>query len=170
MFKIFLPLFATLICSNSYAANPEFFPDLARHADGSVYYMNHRDALEYCRREGSRLPSIDELVLYAESLGAKGIAKADGGLPDSSYYRIRILAEVNEYGLYPNWGPSIKDQYKFWFSHEGYRRPTGDLGNESFWSSTLKYSFTPYYLDGRDGEILDQLNSTELAVLCVLIR
>jgi len=115
------------------------FGDIARHADGSVNYMNQEDAVKYCseiKGEGAHLPSIRELAQLAsqvctpETLGVEPCGAAG-------------IKEINQY---PRESATYKDGYyvvtplnekSFYFSDAGYKRPSGDLGDNKFWSSTV---------------------------------
>ncbi len=116
------------------------FLDIVRDSDGSVKTMTQGDAIQYCSKRGAHLPSARELAQLWEILGAKGIV--DSCRSDDKCYTIEIL---NVDGTSDS----------FYFSYAGYQRPSGELGNNSFWSSSvysdsLDYAF---FLNGEVGNV-----------------
>ena len=115
--------------------------DIARNEKGDVLHMTQYEADSHCRSQGLRLPTARELALYSQSLGAQGVSKTgkDG---------------------YWLWKGSIDGKSdKFYFNPSGYQRPKGDLGNYSFWSSTVSSLHNKvwgdffYALDGASGDL-----------------
>ena len=130
--------------------------DIARNADGSVRRMTQYDAENYCRNQGERLPTVRELALYAQSLGAQGISET----AKAGYY---VVKELDGAGSPAN----------FYFNSQGYVRPTGELGNlGSFWSSSVYpgVSDVAYGLIAGDGDIGAGRRSALDVVRCVQSR
>lgn len=116
------------------------FPEIVRKADGSVARMSDQEAYYHCLSLNAHLPTVRELALYAQSLGAAGIAAER---LDNSYGFINA---------------KNADRYRqdddFYYSNEGYQRPNGELGDISFWSSSENpLELTRFYLDGVTGKI-----------------
>ena len=138
------------------------FLDIARHANGKVKYMNHKDAVQYCANQGAHLPSTRELAQLSTSLGAKGIVDSCG--TDKNCRKIIYIHNTDD----------SKDE--FYFSSSGYSRPAGDLGNNWFWSSSVYSGFYyPFIFDGFNGHVgginTDAPDSSNIeAVLCVSDR
>lgn len=132
------------------------FGDIARNADGSVRYMNQYDAVSYCASQGIHLPSARELAQLSQSMGAAGVSETakDG---------YNLISAKNADGKIDN----------FYFNYAGYSRPTGDLGNNWLWSSSVNSygSDYAYGLYGSYGDV-DYVYHTYLygAVRCVVGR
>ena len=47
--------------------------DILRNSDGSVRLMTRKDAENFCKSQGMRLPTAREIALYSQGLGAKGV-------------------------------------------------------------------------------------------------
>jgi hypothetical protein len=128
--------------------------DFVRNPDGSVRQMNQYDADTYCKSQGTRLPTVRELALYCQSLGAKGISATER----DGYYLVRG-------------SDSVGNPDSFYFSNEGYQRPTGDFGNYWFWSSSVdsNYSYYAYYVRSHFGGIYAGIRSYDYnrGVRCV---
>jgi hypothetical protein len=77
--------------------NPKFL-DIARNADGSVKYMNQREALKYCSNQGAHLPSARELTYLSASFGARGIVDSC----EWSELKCFTAHAINADGLVPN--------------------------------------------------------------------
>jgi hypothetical protein len=126
---------------------------IAKDADGSILKMNQEDADRYCRYLGLRLPTARELALYSQSQGARGIGK-----PKKRGYNLVLGSD------------SSGNEDRFSFLVNGYERPTGELGNNWFWSSSVypDDSHLAYLMDGRFGFIyLGMRNIGEGSVRCV---
>jgi len=151
--------------------------DIVKDAHGKVRTMNQYDADKYCKSIGSRLPTARELALYSQSLGARGILETSYSGIDSASSKVQTeITQMDKEGYYPIYtkNSAEKTVVDFYFNYSGYQRPAGDLGNYSFWSSSVHpYSSNfAYYLYGYDGVIYfdyrsyDDLN----AVRCVRSR
>ena len=145
-----LPLFASM---NAFA-NPQF-SDIAKNADGTINYMTQADAIKYCASQGQHLPSARELAQLSTSMGSTGITDAytDG-------YDGVSAEEVGS-----------KKIDTFYFNATGYNRPTGDLGSNWFWSSSILSFNTDgaYVLRGEYGYIAPGgFRTSSNAVRCVL--
>jgi len=137
------------------------FLDIAKNADGSPNFMTQSEAIAYCKDpnqvpQPAHLPSARELVQLSTSLGAKGIVdKCEGS--DQKCYTISAI-NVD------------RSQDTFNFSYEGYQRPSGELGKNWFWSSSV-YSYgsgLAYVLYGADGNVGNYYRGhSNSAVRCV---
>lgn len=133
---------------------------IARYADGRVRHMNQFDAMSYCASRGMHLPSARELAQLAASRGAAGISET----AKNGYYPVSAI----------NADGKVDD---FYVSYAGYNSPSGDLGNNWFWSSSV-FSFSPYeayVFNGSHGPHSDGGNfgnhsrySVNFAVRCVV--
>ena len=54
--------------------------DIVKKEDGSPHYMNHKDAIDYCKSIGADLPSREDFVRLREYMGAKP-GRSDGYAP-----------------------------------------------------------------------------------------
>ncbi len=99
----------------------------ALNSNGKILTLSQREAERYCQNVGSRLPTIRELAVYAESLGAFGIDKEwpTSGYPWEWY---SIIYKVDSSGN------TVTD---FWYLKEGYEWPHEDASNFWFWSSSI---------------------------------
>jgi hypothetical protein len=149
MLSRFLPiLIMSLITVTGYAA-PQF-GDIARNANGSVRYMNVGDAIDYCASQEMHLPSARELAQLSVSMGSEiSETRKDG---------YNLVSARNVDGKEDN----------FYMNVDAYKRPAGDLGNNSFISSSNFIDNTDSYIfDGLDGRVNAGLYSGG-AVLCVI--
>jgi len=132
---------------------------ILHNADGNIRYMNQYEAMKACP-VGTHLPTIRELAEESQSRGARGILEVIQVNPDivpAGYYKI---SAINPNGQ--------KDE--FYFNYEGYKDPTGDLGNNWFWSSSVNpyYSHVAFDLFGGYGYVYDNLRYySDHAVLCI---
>ncbi len=127
-------------------------PDLT---DVLVWTTTQEKAEAYCNKHYLGLPTVRELALYSRSLGARRIRKT----AKTDYYQIWGLDGVGNSDI-------------FYYSSKGYRRPKGNLGDHSFWSSSFNiYADSAYVLYGNDGYIeAVSLNNDDSAVRCVRSR
>jgi hypothetical protein len=100
-----------------------------------------------------RLPTIRELAFEAQAHGAKGILEVSQVNPNEvphGYYKISAINSR-----------SRQQKDEFYFSHEGYKRPEGDGGNNWFWSSSVnpKVTDSAHYISGFSGEIISGVRS-----------
>jgi hypothetical protein len=132
--------------------------EIAKNADGSVKTMSQANAIECCKNQGGHLPTARELASYSQELGAAGIIEvADHKDNDQDSYSIGAL----------NFDSGID---RFYFNYHGYQRPSGDLGNYWFWSSSGCYGnyYGYYVLNGNVGSIdFAYLDNGWHAVRCV---
>lgn len=106
--------------------------EIAKNPDGTVKLMMYPEAVRYCSQQGGRLPTGREFSILSINHGAAGIIersqikneKEEAKILKKGYILI-IQRELNG---------SIDE---FYFSSVGYKRPQGDLGKYSFWSSSL---------------------------------
>lgn len=133
------------------------FLDIAKNADGSVKYMSHADATQYCSNQGAHLPSARELSQLSMSLGARGIVDSC-----SSYNKCQYVGARNADG----------SSDRFYFSYAGYQLPAADIRKDLFWSSGyLGNSDYAFILDGNDGDIVyGNIEYVRIAVRCVSNR
>ncbi len=129
----------TRLVGNKPAVTP-VFSEIAKDKNGNVLLMDMIDAARYCKELGMRLPTVRELALYAQSLGAAGIS------------------ETRKEGFYLIRGENAENKPDFFhFSHNGYKQPQGDLGNYWIWSSSFNAADLRgvYGLRGSTGEVVD---------------
>lgn len=114
--------------------------DIVKTPDGKAIQMNHYEAEKYCKAQGSRLPTAREFAREAQRLGAKGIEEtkypnfsADSNEVQVEEYQMIKGGYETNYAKTPV-GMIVVD---FYFKREGYQRPSGDLGNHAFWTSTI---------------------------------
>lgn len=124
-------------------------------SDSGICYMTQQKAIDYCASQSQHLPSARELAQLSASLGAKG-----------------ILAEAMN-DSYPITAKNLDgtiDQFNF--SYTGYKRPAGDLGNNWFWSSSVRpnLSYGTFYFSGGVGRVGSFNRSYDIAVRCVAGR
>jgi hypothetical protein len=146
-----------LMTSLVFAAGAPRLGDIPRDPDGSVSFMSEPDADQYCRSQGTRLPTIRELALYAQSLGALGIRETThiGEVETDSAVQTEIAQMKGDgYEAIFTLNSAGQPTVDFYFSHSGYRAPPGDLG--AFWlysSSVAALSPTDNYtLSSTNGE------------------
>ena len=97
--------------------------DTEKITDGRDLYMSQADAIKYCASNGQHLPSARELAQLATSMGATGISET----AKDGYHQVNAK---NADGKVDS----------FYFSYAGYKRPSGNLGNHWFWSSSVDLS------------------------------
>lgn len=150
--------------------------DIVRNENGSVRHMNQYDADQYCRSRGSRLPTVRELALVSQSLGARGIREtAHAGVVRTEAAVQAEITQMSAAGYYPIYTMNGSNQpsVDFYFNYTGYQRPAGDLGSHFFWSSSVHpyYSSNAYYLYGGNGVIFSagfrSYYDVDSAVRCV---
>jgi hypothetical protein len=157
--------------------------DIARNPDKSVRMFEYMTsfgkplpngdfgAVEYCASQGMHLPSARELAQIAsrwctpelagkEPCGAAGISET----AKDGYVYVPTLSADGKAD-------------KFYFSSAGYMRPAGDLGENSFWSSSYDWfdvgAYKPsiFFLSGNHGGLGGRLGGerrpVKLAVRCV---
>jgi uncharacterized protein (TIGR02145 family) len=136
------------------------FLDIAKNADGSPNLMPQSEAIAYCKDpnqvpQPAHLPSARELAQLSTSLGAKGIVDKCEGSDQKCY----TISAINVDG----------SQDTFNFSYDGYQRPSGELGKNWFWSSSVSsyYSYSAYYLYGVNGSVYYDYRYDYNAVRCV---
>jgi len=127
----------------SLAANADAPPQLGplpRDPDGKVSYLNEVDAVQYCSDLGTRLPTIRELALYAQSLGAKGIretAHVGVASTDSAVQAEIAQMKGDHYEAIYTLNSSKEMTVDFYYSYAGFKVPTGDLGYFWLYSSSV---------------------------------
>ncbi len=135
--------------------------EIARNEDGSVRRMTQYDADRYCRHQGQRLPTVRELALYAQSLGAQGISEKQ----KDGYYFVRGM-------------DSLGNPDNFYFSDKGFQSNSEE---DSFllWSSSIDLggisnsTDDAYSLNGWNGMITwgdIRYNAKYSATRCVRTR
>ena len=149
--------------------------DIARNPDGTVLRMNQYDADKYCQAQGTRLPTIREMAAYSQSLGAKGILET--AYPGVYYAFLKVDEEIkrmntNGYDAIYTSNSAGETTVDFYFNYSGYQRPSGDLGNYAFWSSSVvpHASSDVYGLVGASGDLYfydRSQNYNDNAVRCV---
>jgi hypothetical protein len=119
---------------------------IVRKADGSVRRMTRSAAAEYCASLGGRLPTAKALALAMNPQGVTETSTEDS-------YEIRPIGQ-----------PS------FQYSYANYKRPSGDEGNNYFWSSSLRpnYGDIAFVFVGISGAFVDDVRTyDDGAVRCV---
>jgi hypothetical protein len=132
--------------------------DIVKDTDGLIRGMTQYEAKNYCRSQGQRLPTIRELALYAQSLGARGISET----PEVGYHPVK--------GFDSSGHPD-----NFYYSNYGYQRPAGDLAKVIWSSSVGPYDYDEndgpadfvQTLDSKWGYITQQRSYSTFAVRCV---
>lgn len=117
-----LLLFSLSLASFSQAGvaiAPPSLSELIRDSDDTVKLVRQFDGDRLCRNQGNRLPTIRELALYAQSLGAEGISET----PRPGF---KLIEGADAIGRADN----------FYFSAKGYRPPAGELSEYYWWSSS----------------------------------
>jgi uncharacterized protein (TIGR02145 family) len=139
---------------------------ILRYDYGPIRRMSQFYAMLACPH-GTHLPTIRELAVLSQASGAKGILEVSQVDPNAVPAGYRKVSAINPNGQ--------KDE--FYFNHEGYKRPSGDLANNMFWSSSVvaddRYSDNSYYgyfFYGGEGWVSYYVNlsSGNLAVRCVV--
>ena len=168
--------FVALTSTFSHAQSPSL-GDIVRNADGSVRHMDYYYARSYCNRVDSRLPTIRELAVYSQSLGARGIRET--AHPDVAIIHEVVQTEIAQMrgdGYYPVYTvsdriprPTVID---FYFNYSGYQPPAGDLGYYWFWSLSPapEGRGSAYYLRGDQGLVdftYTNNDSSASAVRCI---
>ena len=103
--------------------------------------ISYGDAVAYCTSLGGRLPTAREWARYAESLGAM---RYTGYHDDHPYFFYRTHLRSNS-----------RERDYFWFRSWGYRRPSGVMGINMFWSQSVHAEVTGryFFFHGIDGVI-----------------
>jgi hypothetical protein len=161
---LFLILSALFLSNVVQAGQTPQFGDIVKNSDGSIRYMSQYLATEYCSSQGMRLPSAREFAQLSQSLGAKGI-KEFNEFPNES--------AAKKAGYYPVLATRWNEHDGFYFSNQGYNRPTGELGNNRFFSySHNPYMSSPnsYIFFGDSGYVWEDSPTVFSAVMCVLAR
>lgn len=100
-----------------------------RNADGSIRFMNQLMAMKACPA-GTHLPTTRELAEESQARGAKGIlelSQVPDFRPPPGYEKISAINP-----------DATKDE--FYFSPEGYKRPSGESEQYWLWSSSVEDS------------------------------
>jgi hypothetical protein len=133
--------------------------DFLRDANGQVRRLSQYDAERACREQGTRLPTVRELAVYSQSLGARVIREtAHPGVLWSDSRVSAEIAQMDRDGYYPIYVANSSGQraVDFYFNYSGYQRPAGDLGEMPCWSSSVRPNGserTAYLLYGDDGSV-----------------
>lgn len=134
--------------------------DIVRNADGSVREMDSIEASNYCESQGSRLPSVREFALFAQSRGARGIREtANAGIARTEAAVQAEIAQMRAAGYFPVY--TMKDGSNplyvvdFYFDSTGYQRPPGDPTDRILWSRSFLFGVAcgAYVLTGGNGDI-----------------
>ena len=124
-----------LFCFSTYAQElPEFEP-IARNPEGEILFMSFRDAKNYCQNIGSRLPTIKELALWAQQLGAKGIVESKFKPKDWNSDELEKESSLMwEKGYRTCYSNIINEGEIFYYNYEGFKIDIKEEGDR--WSST----------------------------------
>ncbi len=118
--RLFLLMILAVFSLNTFASAG--FMDVVKDKDEKVMRRHYSWAQEYCSDQGTSLPSARQLAHLAMNLGAKGIVNSC----DNSDKECYLVEAVNEDGA----------RDIFYYSQEGFKPAEGDLGNNTFWSSS----------------------------------
>jgi hypothetical protein len=150
----------------------------------------YREAESYCQiNYGGRLPTVRELAIYAQSLGARGIRESKYAGLRAAYPQV-VAEEAQMYSdgyqavEVPLEGDPTQGAIAFYYDGSGYKPPGNDFGNVFFWSSDyLPGGWVPlaakgavFKLDGKSGRFgseryLDLITNSRLigAVHCISV-
>ena len=125
--------------------------DAARTPEGKIVRMTHPEAQAYCRAQGLRLPSIQEL---ARAFNPNGVmTKQPAG--------VSLQAVQDGHG-----------RFEFYYDPNSYQRGSGELVFEWYWSATRYHHGIDhaYFFDAARGQIYDlsRLVRGSCAVRCVV--
>lgn len=109
---------------------PSNLGDFVRDSNSKVRSMSYDDADAYCKSQGTRLPTVRELAVHAQSLGAQGISET---------------YELNSYSIEMKTIDGKRDV--FYFDGDGYKHPPNQ-SDHAVWSSSFRSVGrpTPYIL------------------------
>ncbi len=138
MMRILILSCSFIICISVAESQTSIIADTAKNSDGSVKLMNYQDALDHCTRQEMRLPSARELAELSQSLGAKGIKET---IFPNTKVNDEVRAERTQnlsQGYYAIYSTNAKGEQTidFYFSESGYQKPSNELGEFWFWSSS----------------------------------
>jgi hypothetical protein len=152
MSKSLLLLFSACI----FVSSTEAYADkldldgILRSDDGSIRYIDRDAAMTACP-QGTHLPTIRELAELSKANGAKGILELNQLDPKKKL-------PAGYYGVHGAINPDGKKD-SFYYNPSGYVRPSGDLGKNWFWSSSIDsldcfdYQICNYFMYGNSGSI-----------------
>ncbi len=131
---------------------------ICRDANRSIIHMRHYEAsgtqpstgekvtLDACEAAGKgHLPTIREFAMESQAKGAKGILEISQVDPNHIPAGYDKITSIN----------ANDKEDEFYFNHDGYKQPAGDLGNNWFWSASVfgnETSFA-YILNGESGSL-----------------
>jgi hypothetical protein len=140
------------------AASAQADDQILRRANGSILFMTQYEASgvdpvtkikvrpDACEAAGKgRLPTIRELAQEAQTLGAKGVLEVNQVDPNNVPAGYYLVSAIN-----PD-----RQKDEFYFNHDGYQRPSGDLGAHLFWLASVHphISALGFYFSGPYGGV-----------------
>jgi uncharacterized protein (TIGR02145 family) len=131
---------------------------ILRKKDGKVRYLERYRAVDACP-DGFRIPTAREFAEFSNSQKAKGILNSDDEDREKKNGQINKIKILN-----PNGKSEI-----FLFSHQGYKRPSGDLGKLTFFSSSIvpEGHFPVVIFRGSSGQLDLDAAGNHFAVRCI---
>jgi hypothetical protein len=155
--------------------------NIARYGDGTPVLLSISDAYKFCEEKELQLPTVRELAFFAQNLGAKG--NSETGYPEINIKKELVQKEIEEK---KKTGWTLILRYKvddsrahnqddngievvdFYYSSLGYKRPTDDSGNYSFWSRSQQGNSDSFLvLDGTNGNFINRRYGNVAAVRCI---
>jgi hypothetical protein len=150
-------LFAFSIGQSSFASGLSIqYPPKSKR--GYLPYVEFREATAYCKNLGMRLPTAREYAKYAQSLGAKGVRETAFASASINDPRVKeeIAKNSNEkffavfkspvfetYTDYPQ-TPDSRILIDFYYSSDGYTKPSGARLDDRYWTSSADPDQTNY--------------------------
>lgn len=144
---------------------PKFLP-IPTKADGSPELMDLSSAYTYCSQRNAVVPTIRELVLFAQAYGARGLISAefvretlDNSVPSGFWH---FLVDKNIVGF-----------EDFYYSPIGFNPSVLNLGHSSLWSDSTGYYLSgQYVLNGSTGyfDIYKYPMKNEVAAVACVVR
>ena len=153
IFFLFLSLSASASPHFPDSLEPAGIGEIERTPDGRPLKMSQYEAVRYCQQKGKRLPTIRELALLAQSLGAKGIRET--AYPGSSWENRLIkdeVARMEKEGydvVYKKTHRGWRVEVDFYFNSTGFPTFGAPLGYGWFWTSSVgpSLSHMSYFLN-----------------------
>lgn len=170
LFLFFLSLSASASPHFPDSLEPAGIGEIEQTPDGRPLKMSQYEAVRYCQQKGKRLPTIRELALLSQSLGAKGIRET--AYPESSTKNQLVQDEIarmkkdgyDEVVYKKGRRGSVK--VDFYFNSTGFPNFGSPLGYGWFWASSIGPSFNMCYFLNSNGTLGFYYPSDENHVRC----
>lgn len=144
--KCLLMLAASIFMANAAASSSTVDQDgVLRDSQGEVLTMNRADAIKACAEHDMRLPTIRKLLESFSSAGLVVRETRDVTDEDVVKRYVHVVDAIN---------PDEKRDM-FYYGYVKYFNPGGALGNNWFWSSSIRWGGSP---DGRSDDSYYGLN------------